>query len=237
MVRHSGLDWTIFRPSLIYGYDDRDRLLNLLKQALSPPLDIILLHSFPLLDGGRPLIQPVSVREVARCFAHAPAKAMSIGCTYDLVGPVAFTWRDMVGKVAGTLGKKAIYEEVPLLLFLRMCLWLTAMIMPLLVIASFAANKLSLFEAGMGAVVAILVVILARRSRPVILFNIPAEPMQVVAELFSALAPRSLQMSEQLKMAVENNTGDPWPAAKTFGYVPESFEQGVSRIIRPKSIS
>ncbi|MEI9998144.1 MAG: SDR family oxidoreductase [Verrucomicrobiota bacterium] len=28
VVRQSGLDWTIFRPSLIYGYDERDRLLK-----------------------------------------------------------------------------------------------------------------------------------------------------------------------------------------------------------------
>ena len=67
LVRQSDLDWTIFRPSLIYGYDERDRLLNLLKRALIFPADFVQLWSLPLIDGGRPLIQPVSVREVARC--------------------------------------------------------------------------------------------------------------------------------------------------------------------------
>src|SRR5271154_4506774 len=48
LVRQSGLDWTIFRPSLIYGHDERDRLLNLLRRALSWPLDFLQLYSFPL---------------------------------------------------------------------------------------------------------------------------------------------------------------------------------------------
>ncbi len=74
LVRQSGLDWTIFRPSLIYGYDDRDRLLNLLRTVLSAPLNFFTLYSLPLIDGGTPHIQPVSVREVAHCFASAPAK-------------------------------------------------------------------------------------------------------------------------------------------------------------------
>src|SRR5271154_4990836 len=45
LVRQSGLDWTIFRPSLIYGHDEHDRLLNLLRLALSGPADLIQLHS------------------------------------------------------------------------------------------------------------------------------------------------------------------------------------------------
>ncbi|HEY0257643.1 MAG TPA: SDR family NAD(P)-dependent oxidoreductase, partial [Candidatus Methylacidiphilales bacterium] len=71
LVRRSGMDWTIFRPSLIYGYDERDRLLNLLRRLLSWPLDLLQLRAFPLLNGGRALVQPVSVREVAHCFVRA----------------------------------------------------------------------------------------------------------------------------------------------------------------------
>jgi hypothetical protein len=32
-------------------------------------------------------------------------------------------------------------------------------------------------------------------------------------------------------MAVEDIVGDPLPAAATFAYVPESFEQGLARIL------
>jgi uncharacterized protein YbjT (DUF2867 family) len=46
LVHKSGLDWTILRPSLIYGHDERDRLLNLLRLTLSWPLDVLSLYSF-----------------------------------------------------------------------------------------------------------------------------------------------------------------------------------------------
>ena len=229
LVRQSGLDATIFRPSLIYGHDERDRLLNFLRLALSPPLDFIQLYTFPLLDGGRPLIQPVSVREVARCFALAPAKEASIGQTYDLVGPVSFSWREMAFKIAALLGKKGVYEEIPLLVLLRALLWLAVVLVPCLVIAGLAAGGLELPLAEIAAAVWVALVILAGRWRRVIFFNVPGEPLRIASEGLNAFAPRSLQLSEQLKMAAEDNIGDPRPAAETFTYEPESFEQGVAR--------
>jgi uncharacterized protein YbjT (DUF2867 family) len=229
LVRQSGLDWTIFRPSLIYGHDERDRLLNLLRRALSWPLDFLQLYSFPLLDGGEPLIQPVSVREVARCFALAPAKEASIGQTYDLVGPVAFSWREMVCKIMSTLGKKGLYEDIPLLLILRKLLWWATVLLPILLIAGLATNTLGLTLAEIGAGLWAALVLTAYRWRRVILYCVPGEPLILAGEALNSVAPRGLQFSEVLKMAVEDNLGDPRPAAETFAYVPESFEQGLAK--------
>jgi len=232
LVRQSGLDWTIFRPSLIYGHDERDRLLNLLRRVLSWPLDLMLCYSLPLIDGGAPLVQPVSVREVARCFALAPAKEATLGQTYDLVGPVAFSWREMVFKIMAALGRTGIYEEIPLLLFLRKLLWLAAILLPFLLIAGVAERTLSLAAAELGAGLWVVLVLTAVRWRQVILFSLPGEPLILASEGLNAFAPRSLQASEVLKMAVEDNTGDPRPAAETFAYVPESFEQGLAKIYK-----
>jgi len=231
LVRHSGLDWTIFRPSLIYGHDERDRLLNLLRRALSWPLDFIGLHSFPLLDGGGPLIQPVSVREVARCFALAPAKEAAIGRTFDLVGPAAFSWREMVFKIMTALGKKGLYEKIPLLLLLRALLWLATILLPCLIVAGLAEDTLNLAVAEVGAGLWAALLLTAYRWRRVILFCVPGEPLIFAGEVLNAFAPRGLQCSEILKMAVEDNVGDPRPASETFAYVPESFEQGLARIL------
>jgi uncharacterized protein YbjT (DUF2867 family) len=232
LVRQSGLDWTIFRPSLIYGHDERDRLLNLLRRALSWPLDFLQLYSFPLLNGGEALIQPVSVREVARCFARAPAKETAVGQTYDLVGPVAFSWREMVFKIMTALGKKGIYEEIPLLLILRKLLWWATILFPCLLIAGLAMDAVSpiLTEVGAGLWMALLLT--AYRWRQVILYYVPGEPLILASEALNSFAPRGLQGSEVLKMAVEDNTGDPRPAAETFAYVPETFEQGLAKVYR-----
>jgi uncharacterized protein YbjT (DUF2867 family) len=232
LVRESGLDWTIFRPSLIYGYDERDRLLNLLRMALSWPLDALQLHSFPLLDGGEPLIQPVSVREVAHCFALAPAKEAAIGQTYDLVGPVAFTWREMVFKVLAAMGKKGLYEDVPLLLILRKLLVLSTLAVPILLLIGLVSHSLHLTAAEIGAGLWVALIIAAVKWRRTIVYNLPGEPLILGSELLNGVAPRALRPSEVLKMAVEDNAGDPRPAARTFDYTPEPFEQGLAKIIR-----
>jgi len=230
LVRNSGLDWTIFRPSLIYGHDERDRLLNLLRRALSWPLDFLQLYSFPLLDGGTPLIQPVSVREVARCFALAPAKEAAIGRTFDLVGPVPFSWREMVFKIVTALGRKGLYEEIPLLLILRKLLWWATILLPFLIVAGLAMDTLSPVVAEMGAGLWVALLFAAHRWRRTILYCVPGEPLILASEGLNPFAPRGLQCSEILKMAVEDNVGDPRPAAETFAYVPESFEQGLANI-------
>ncbi len=231
LVRKSAFDWTIFRPSLIYGYDEHDRLLNLLRRLLSWPLDVALLYAFPLLDGGAPLIQPVSVREVARCFALAPAKEAAIGQTYDLVGPVAFSWREMILKILAALGKKGLYEEIPLLLLVRKLLWLATLLLPFLLIAGLSSHTLSPMAAELGAGLWVALILMAIRWRRVIIFCIPGEPLILASEGLNAFAPRSLRASEMLKMAVEDNTGDPLPATRTFAYVPETFEQALAKIL------
>jgi uncharacterized protein YbjT (DUF2867 family) len=230
LVHKSGLDWTILRPSLIYGHDERDRLLNLLRLTLSWPLDVLSFYSFPLLDGGAPRIQPVSVREVAHCFACAPAKEAAIGQTYDLVGPVAFTWREMVLKIMTALGKRGLYEEIPILLKLRGLLWLSLFLLPALLIAGLVSNALDLITAEIGAGVWVGLLLLAMRWRRVIIFCIPGEPLILASEVLNHFAPRALRPSEMLKMAVEDNVGDPRPAEETFAYVPETFEQGLANI-------
>jgi uncharacterized protein YbjT (DUF2867 family) len=230
LVRQSGFDWTIFRPSLVYGYDERDRLLNLLRLTLSWPFNAIQLFSFPLLNGGEAFIQPVSVREVAHCFALAPSKEASIGRTFDLVGPVAFSWREMIFKILAALGKDGIYEDIPVLLILRVLLWMAVLLFPILILSGLANRAFGALGAEVGAGLWVVLVLLAYRLSRVIVFSIPSEPLILAAEAANAFAPRELQASEPLKMAVEDNTGDPYPATRVFDYTPETFEQGLAKI-------
>jgi NADH dehydrogenase len=230
LVRQSGLDWTVFRPSLIYGYDERDRLLNLLKIALTFPADLVQLDSLPLIDGGRPLIQPVSVREVARCFAAAPSKQAAVGRTFDLVGPVAMTWREMVMKILHALGREGIYEEVPLLLLLRTILWTVMLMIPIVMLGAYLSDRLSVGTGILGAVGFVVLVAVAAWWRSTLIFSLPGEPIIQASELLNAFAPQALRPSEALKMSVEDNVGDPRPAAEVFGYEPEPFAEGLARI-------
>ena len=77
-VRSSGLDWTVFRPSLIYG--PGDGFVNLFAgiSRWSPVL--------PVIGRGTSLLQPVSVDCVARAFARALDSKDAVHQTYDLCG-------------------------------------------------------------------------------------------------------------------------------------------------------
>ena len=95
VVRESGLDFTIFRPSVIFGREDR--FLNLFAK-LEGVLPVILLGS----PNAR--FQPVYVNDVARAFAESLSDLGSVGASYDLVGPKVYTLRELVqyvGRVTG----------------------------------------------------------------------------------------------------------------------------------------
>src|SRR2546428_102507 len=76
LVRKSGLAWTIFRPSVIYGPEDIS--INVLSRLVRQ------LPVIPVLGDGRAKIQPVSVAVVARAFVGAIKNDDTVGHTYDL---------------------------------------------------------------------------------------------------------------------------------------------------------
>jgi uncharacterized protein YbjT (DUF2867 family) len=231
LVRQSGLDWTIFRPSLVYGDREDDRLLKLLRLALSWPLDVVPIYTFPLLNGGRALVQPVSRRDVAHCFARAVAKEASVGQTYELVGPTPLSWREMIFLVARVVGKKPIYEEIPLLMVFRVLLWLLALAAPFVAFWAWNDDRLNLVELELGAGLWVALLIALNRWTQLIVFSVAVVPLRLLGLALRAMTPRSLHFTEQLKMAEEDNVGDPQPAMKAFGYTPESFAQGVARVL------
>jgi len=106
-VRASGLDWTIFRPSLIHGPGGFMRMEAGWARKSAPPFIVMPYFgrgAFGL--GGAGLLQPVDVGDVARAFVDAIDQSQSIHKTYDLAGPERFTWpefhqaaaREIVGK-------------------------------------------------------------------------------------------------------------------------------------------
>jgi NADH dehydrogenase len=105
-VRKSGLAWTIFRPSFIYG--PRDKGINTLAQVVRR------LPFVPVLGGGSTKIQPISVENVAKAFVAAIRNDGSIGKAYDLCGPEAFTWNELYDKLQGILGTRKRKLHLPL---------------------------------------------------------------------------------------------------------------------------
>ena len=105
-VRKSGLAWTMFRPSFIYG--PHDKAINTLAQLVRR------LPFVPVLGNGRTKIQPISVENVAKAFVAAVHNDASIGKTYDLCGPDAFTWNELYDALQTILGTRKRKLHLPL---------------------------------------------------------------------------------------------------------------------------
>ncbi len=94
-IVESGLDWTIFRPSVIFGREDS--FLNLFAK---------LMRHLPMMALARAdtKFQPVFVGDVAHCFTRALVLDATVGWKYPLCGPDVYTLRQLVGYVGRVTG-------------------------------------------------------------------------------------------------------------------------------------
>lgn len=104
LVRASELDWTIFRPSVVYGAGDG--LFSALKAWA---------RRLPFLPVVAPdaRLQPVWVRDVARAIAASVRDPRAEGETFTLAGPKVYTMRELAEIMLDTLGWKRRIWEVP----------------------------------------------------------------------------------------------------------------------------
>jgi NADH dehydrogenase len=86
-VRASNLDWTIFRPSVIFGA--QDQFINLFTKLTK------LFPAMPLANH-QAKFQPVSVNDVATAFVKSLSMPQTIHQSYDLVGPTVYTMKEIV---------------------------------------------------------------------------------------------------------------------------------------------
>ena len=115
-VRGSGLDATIFRPSMIHGPNGEFMTMEAAwakKQAM-PFLFMPYFGKGILGLGGSGQLQPVYVADVARAFVDALEKPNTIGQTYGLGGSDRMDWPTMHKTVAEVLtGKSRLTMPIP----------------------------------------------------------------------------------------------------------------------------
>jgi NADH dehydrogenase len=100
LVRNSGLDATIFRPSVIFG--PGDDFVNMLAAIIRrTPI-------MPVIGDGEYQLAPVAVANVATGFVRALTQPESIGESYHCCGPQAFTYNQLLDEIAHALGRRGI---------------------------------------------------------------------------------------------------------------------------------
>jgi uncharacterized protein YbjT (DUF2867 family) len=105
-IRESALDWTILRPTMIYGAaGDRNlsRLLPLLRRAPMLPV-----------PGGAHLQQPVHVADVADAVLAAAERPATAGATYDVAGPAPLTFTELLRTAGHAVASRTRLIPVPL---------------------------------------------------------------------------------------------------------------------------
>lgn len=90
-----GLETTVFRPSVVFGPEDK--FLNLFAK---------LQKFFPVmpLGGANARFQPVYVGDVAQAFVNALEHPSTYGRIYELAGPKIYTLRELVELAGGLSG-------------------------------------------------------------------------------------------------------------------------------------
>jgi uncharacterized protein YbjT (DUF2867 family) len=103
--RASGLSWTIFRPSVIFG--PRDSLTNRFAHLLR------LSGGFMPLARAGARFAPIGVQDVVQAFCRALTDRTTAGQTYELCGPEVLTLRELVRLTAKLAGLRCRILPLP----------------------------------------------------------------------------------------------------------------------------
>jgi len=95
IVRESDLDWTIFRPSVVFGEGGEFvSFTKRLKGMFAPGVPL-----YPLPGGGRTRFQPIHVEDLVPMLVAAVEDDEHVGETYEIGGPETLTLRQVTDLV------------------------------------------------------------------------------------------------------------------------------------------
>jgi uncharacterized protein YbjT (DUF2867 family) len=105
-VRNSGIDFTIFRPSVIFGKGDGfvTVLANIIKR----------LPIAPVIGPGKTRFQPISVEDVATCVFLSLQDKATINQVIPLAGPEHLAYEGIIDLIIKTLKVKRVKLKIPI---------------------------------------------------------------------------------------------------------------------------
>ncbi len=106
VVRGSGIEHVIFRPSFIFARDG-GILPTFRKLARVAPVT-------PIIGSGKQRIQPIWVDDVAAYFAASMDRPEAANKTFELGGPDAVTWNEFWERLKRALGQRRPSVHVPI---------------------------------------------------------------------------------------------------------------------------
>ena len=106
LVRESGLDWTILKPSLQFG--PGDGFFNIIADLVRLSPGIV-----PVPGSGKSRFQPIHVDDVARVVVASFADPATIKSSFELGGPRYWTYREITQEVLQAMDKRRVIVPMP----------------------------------------------------------------------------------------------------------------------------
>ncbi len=105
LVKNSGLTYTIFKPSIIFG--EHDNFINRLARQMR--FGIV-----PYIGDGSYKLQPVSVKTVSEAFVKSINSKKAFNKIYHLGGPEVYSYKEILSIVAKANNKKVVKISIPI---------------------------------------------------------------------------------------------------------------------------
>ncbi|MEE9604798.1 MAG: NAD(P)H-binding protein [Candidatus Scalindua sp.] len=105
-VMRSSLEWTILRPTMIYGTPEDRNMIRLIRFIDHLPL-------IPVFGSGNYLQQPVHVEDVAKSIVAVLFNRNTIKKEFNISGKFSKTYNEIVDITANALGKKITKIHMP----------------------------------------------------------------------------------------------------------------------------
>jgi nucleoside-diphosphate-sugar epimerase len=106
IIKKSGLDYTIIRPTMIYGSSMDRNICRLIKFINRWPIFIVF-------GNGTYLQQPVFVEDVSSAIMGALLSAKTSGKSYNIAGAVPVTFNQMIDTLFTALNRKIYKIHIP----------------------------------------------------------------------------------------------------------------------------
>jgi NADH dehydrogenase len=104
LVENSDLDWTVFRPSVIFG--EGGQFIDFTESLLTPFVTA--------LPGANPKFQPLYVEDIGDLFVETVEDEKHIHQTYDLGGPEVRSMKDIAKLIERSKGRSLTVLPVPM---------------------------------------------------------------------------------------------------------------------------
>ena len=106
LVAASGLDWTVVKPSLLWG--ERDGFFNVIAGLVRMAPGVV-----PVPGDGSARFQPLSVVDLATVLALCVERPDTIGRAYEVGGPRTWSYREITREVVGAMGTHRAIVPMP----------------------------------------------------------------------------------------------------------------------------